>query len=78
MSGMAESVVNAVIGGTFIAGTYKILSTKQRSFGQVMSMDTLKEGGKLATSVFIYDQVGKPLVARGQKAIGGVVSSATA
>ncbi len=75
---MAESVVNAVVSGAFVAGTYKILFTKNRSFGAIMSMDTLKEGGKLATSIFIYDQVGKPLVARGQKAIGGVVSSASA
>lgn len=61
-NGMMSSVIDAVAQGFFVAGTYKVLFTKKRSLGQVFSMDTVNEGGKLAVSSFVYGAVGQPLV----------------
>lgn len=77
MSGLnMNAMIDAVIQGGFIAGTYKLLFTKQRSFGQLVSMDTLREGGKLAVSGVAYNVVGRPAVRMVQGAVGGVVAKA--
>lgn len=77
MSGLSvNSMIDVIIQSAFVAGTYKILFTKNRSFGAVLSMDTLKEGGKLAVAGVAYNVVGRPVVRMGQNAIGGVVAKA--
>lgn len=77
MSGLSmNAMIDAVVQGGFIAGMYKVLFTKQRSLGQIVSMDTLKEGGKLAVSGVAYNVVGRPAVRMVQSAVGGVVAKA--
>lgn len=73
-SDMMMNLVDAIAQGFFLAGTYKILFTKQRSLGQVLSMDTVQEGGKLALSSFVYSTVGQPVVNTAVKSIQGAVS----
>ncbi len=73
MSGIANQVVDSVIQGSTIAMTYKILFTKQRSFGQIFSMDTLNEGAKLSAATFIYQVAARPVVRTAQSAVMNVV-----
>lgn len=74
---MGANVIDAIISGSVIAMTYKVLFTKQRSLGQLFSMDTAREGGKLAVSSFVYQVAGKPVVRSAQNLVGGVVGKAS-
>ena len=75
MSGLSvESIVDSIIQSASVAAMYKILFTKQRSFAQIFSMDTLREGGKLSVATISYNVVGRPVVKMTQNAIQGVVN----
>ncbi len=74
---LGATAIESLISGSVIAMTYKVIFTKQRSLGQIFSMDSVREGGKLAVSSFIYQVAGRPIVRSAQNLVGGVVGSAT-
>ncbi len=68
-----NTAIDILLQSSAIAVMYKVLFTKQRSLGQIFSMDTLKEGGKIGVAAVSYEVAGRPIVRSVRTAVGGVV-----